>query len=339
MPAMPPQTLDLAHRLDLPDAPWCDAVYQSLLPALTTIGEPFLMLGAIGPPFRILHNVGRDLARTDLVGDMGPRIPPALNAHFFRLGPVFGFMEGCATARDITFDGAPLHTILAESRLSEHYWIVRGTSADGSGAILGIDLARAPDASARQLLESTSRAMLHVGAAWRLRRVLAGAAETRLGRGAEEAILSPDGKVEHAVGVALDDEMLVLLRRAAQAYERGRSGRRDPLDRLLAARVLVDARWSLIDHTDTDGRRFLVARVNDTRIPGALLPTLSERQRQVVLLLALGSSLKQIAYELGLAISTVHGVEARARTKLGASSREALVRIVLGAVDALVAGA
>jgi hypothetical protein len=76
-------------------------------------------------------------------------------------------------------------------------------------------------------------------------------------------------------------------------------------------RGLVAGLWSLVDHIDTDGRRYLVAHRNDPTTPDPR--ALTERERQVVAYADLGQSNKLIAYQLGLSVSTVGVLLARAR--------------------------
>jgi DNA-binding NarL/FixJ family response regulator len=87
-------------------------------------------------------------------------------------------------------------------------------------------------------------------------------------------------------------------------------------------RALVGGRWSLLDEFDSDGRRFIVARRNDL---AASDPNLSERERQVAAYLAAGLSNKEIAYQLGLSVSTVGTHARRIARKLGATGRVTLV--------------
>ena len=63
--------------------------------------------------------------------------------------------------------------------------------------------------------------------------------------------------------------------------------RRDDSDRaVLDWRVLVEHRWSLLDHFDRDGKRYILACRN---APSALAHSrLTARERQVVLLAARG---------------------------------------------------
>jgi DNA-binding CsgD family transcriptional regulator len=114
------------------------------------------------------------------------------------------------------------------------------------------------------------------------------------------------------------------MRDAAVAIDRARGKlRRVDVDEALGEwKGLVDGRWSLVDKFDRDGKRFVLARRNE---PGVrTLSPLSDRERQVVAYVALGHSNKLIAYELGIADSTVRVLVARAARKLGARTREEL---------------
>jgi serine/threonine-protein kinase len=139
-----------------------------------------------------------------------------------------------------------------------------------------------------------------------------------------EAILSPDGRVESAEGPAQDRSAQLVLREAVHRMDRARTRRegRSPGEAVDLWRALVAGRWSLVDEVDTDGRRFVVARRND---PGASAAVLSDRERQVAAHLALGHSNTLIAYQLGVARSTVSSCAARLGRKLGATSRRELV--------------
>ncbi len=108
-----------------------------------------------------------------------------------------------------------------------------------------------------------------------------------------------------------------------------------PLTQLLARRLLAATRSRTGASFAHEGQRYVVARIRDPKAPGIFLPELSERERHVVVLLALGSSLKQIHYEYGLAVTTIHATAQRAARKLGAPGRAALIRQVHAAVDAL----
>jgi DNA-binding CsgD family transcriptional regulator len=108
---------------------------------------------------------------------------------------------------------------------------------------------------------------------------------------------------------------------------RGKLRRIDVDEALGEWKGLVDGRWSLIDKFDPDGKRFVLARRNEPGVRGLAL--LTERERHVVAYAALGHSDKLITYELGLAGSTVRVLLARAARKLGARTRDELIRLAI----------
>lgn len=174
-----------------------------------------------------------------------------------------------------------------------------------------------------------ARIVAHVSAGLRLRRALVGGGPFE----GAEAVLAPDGRCEHAEAPAATRSARDALREAVRRMDRARSSlrRRDPREALETWRGLVDGRWSLIDTFDSDGRRFLVARGNspEARDPRALSP----HEQRIVGFAALGHSNKEIAYTLGLSISTVATHLAAARRKLGASSRVALIHAYRALLD------
>ena len=101
-------------------------------------------------------------------------------------------------------------------------------------------------------------------------------------------------------------------------YFRTRAGRSDPDAALGAWEGLVQGRWSLVDHFDSDRRRFVVAIKNDPTYPDPR--GLTMRERQVAEFVGLGHSSKEISYTLGVSHSAVTNCTARAQGKLGLSS-------------------
>jgi DNA-binding CsgD family transcriptional regulator len=200
-------------------------------------------------------------------------------------------------------------------------FVVNGLDGTGLG-VLTLLFVTKQTALPAPLRTTLSRVGAHVVAGLRIRRRLA-SAEDRLADA--DAVISPDGHVAHAVGTARLRESRENLRRAAHSLDKARGRmRRDDSDRaVLAWKVLVDQRWSLLDHFDRDGRRyFLACRNAPSALRGALL---TARERQVVLLAARGHSNKLIGYELGIATSTVGVLLSRAAARLGLKSRRALI--------------
>jgi DNA-binding CsgD family transcriptional regulator len=173
-------------------------------------------------------------------------------------------------------------------------------------------------------------AAAHVASAFRIRRQLAawrpdGAVASRP---APEAVLRPDGTLQHAEAPATSPEAREVLRAGVLAVDRARGAlrRRDPERAAEIWQALVAGRWSLLDHFDSDGRRFVVAHRNDAGVPDAR--GLTRRECQVLAHVVLGQSNKMVAYELGLSASTVAGHLASARTKLGLPSAAVLRQIL-----------
>ncbi len=168
-----------------------------------------------------------------------------------------------------------------------------------------------------------SRVAVHIVSAYRLRRRLD--ALEHLGPDRADAVLTPHGRVEHARGEAEERDARQALRQAVREIEtaRGRLRRNDPHVAVDSWKGLVSTRWSLIDHFDSDGRRYVLARRNDPVVAG--LEALTDRERQAVGWAALGHGNKLIAYEMGISPSTVGVLLHRAARKLGAGSRAALI--------------
>jgi DNA-binding CsgD family transcriptional regulator len=157
----------------------------------------------------------------------------------------------------------------------------------------------------------------HVATAFRIRRQLTarppadGAVAPTL-----EAILEPNGGLRHAEEPAQGNAARTSLVSAARALDRARGPlrKRDPGEAVAIWQALVAGRWSLVDHFDSDGRRFVLAHRNDPSVPDTR--GLTVRERQVLAYASLGHSNKVTGYELGLSTSTVAFHLARARAKL-----------------------
>ena len=204
-----------------------------------------------------------------------------------------------------------------------------GNDPTGFGVLVAVPLLRARRTSQRKR-QLWGHVAAHLAAGWRVRR---GGAVADAGDGSD-AVLTPNGRVEHAVGPARDGEARAALREAAVAIDRARGAlrREDAGGAVFLWKGLVAGTWSLLDHFDRDGRRLLAARKNAAD-PGKPT-TLSQRGRQVLAYRALGHSLKFIAYELGLSQATVSEELARAKARLGLHS-DAEIPLLFRAPDDL----
>lgn len=163
----------------------------------------------------------------------------------------------------------------------------------------------------------------HVGAALRLRALGQPSAEHE----ATEAVLSPAGEVLHAEGEARPSRVRESLSEAVLRSERAR-GRLRKVDSDEATRLwsaLVAGRWSIVEATERDGKRFLLARRNRlSSVPDLI--ELTKAENDVVWLAVHGHSHKYIAYELGLSVPAVSRRLKSALAKLRVSSRRDLLR-------------
>lgn len=197
---------------------------------------------------------------------------------------------------------------------------IRAGGPDRRGVLVAFPLREAFRLEPEQR-ETLGRVAAHVAAAFRLRDPA-----TPLGLDGAAAILDEAARIEHLA----DDEAragsgeivdAVLCMRAAKAR------RVDAKASVAAWRALVDGRWSVIDFTDRDGKRFVLARKN--RPFGRDRRAITDTERQVLACAALGYSNKVIAYELGLAMSTVSVHLRRGLQKLGLKNRSELLGMAL----------
>jgi DNA-binding CsgD family transcriptional regulator len=164
-----------------------------------------------------------------------------------------------------------------------------------------------------------NRIAAHVAAAARLR--LSGAAEPD----DADAVLSVAGRLEH-LAIVDDGNAPSVLPDAVRSRSMARKLRReDPARALQLWQALVAGRWSLVDHEDRDGRRFVLARRNasNVREPAALTPN----ERLAALYAVSGHPNSLVAYELGLSPSTTSVLLRSAMRKLRVKSVAELAQL------------
>jgi DNA-binding CsgD family transcriptional regulator len=174
-------------------------------------------------------------------------------------------------------------------------------------------------------MEQLRRVTAHLTAALRLRTRLASAGEHGA---AAEAVLDPRGKVLDASGPAASAPARASLTEAVRSVERarGRLRRRHPEEALAIWRALFEGRWSIVERTEADGKRVLLARRN---APGFTDPkALAPGERDVLVYAARGLSNKYIGYLLGVATSTVSTRLTSALRKLSLGSRREAIALL-----------
>ena len=159
----------------------------------------------------------------------------------------------------------------------------------------------------------------HVAAAARLRAFL----RSRSAETEAEAIYSPSGRLLHARDHLADWSSIALAVKDIDRA-RGKLRRLSPDESVAAWRALVDGRWSLVDHVERDGKRFVLAHRNEAP---STIASLATREAQVASLAALAHSDKYIGYELGIERSTVATHLRRALRKLRLRDRASLVHV------------
>ena len=118
-------------------------------------------------------------------------------------------------------------------------------------------------------------------------------------------------------------------RSRAVAIDRARAARQTDSREVDAVwRALSAGRLTLFDRFESDGRCYLVARENAPGV-GRTCP-LTERERQVVALAALGHTNKLVAHCLGISRSAAAACLKRAMGKLGLRCRVELVLTCAG---------
>jgi DNA-binding CsgD family transcriptional regulator len=197
---------------------------------------------------------------------------------------------------------------------------VRGHNPDGRGLVLAAATAGAATLAPRV-----------AGALTRVAPHLAAAARLRFGPrphshvDSAEAVFSPKGRLQHLAS-DLGTHAARILPEAVAGRLAANTTREDPRRALELWRALIAGKWSIVDHVDTDGKRFILAKRNP---PGVRDPAaLTESERLVLLYASWGHSNKLIAYETGFSASTVSIQLRSALRKLRLKSRAELSRIL-----------
>lgn len=321
------EVVEAAYRVEVSDAQWLEGVARACQPLL----DRGFGLCAFefehrpsGPP-KIL--AARMLGMPEGLAETYPRVFHSMGADVqmrpFAHGPCTTGSRMMGAGRD--FEQNPLMQRYAQTfGIYDSMWV---TAAEPSGWGCGLHAGRPEIVSlGRSDVARWARIASHLAAAVRLRRRLARPhRDDRPVLAPVQAIFRPDGRVEEARGETRQPTVLERLRATIREVEqiRSRQARRGGPASLQRWPGLVDARWSLVDQFESDGRRYIVARDNPPEPPGAAALTL--RERQVVAYAALGHDNKVIAYDLGIAHSTVRVLMARAAAKFGVQHRSELI--------------
>ena len=280
--------LDAAYRVDRDEESWSQhltaAFARSVSGAVFTGGFVF---DASTPGKLVARAMSSDNAALEgwrRWADSGE-----MDAYVERMFPVHARV-GAASERL----GADFETFAASARGAvpmwvEDSWSVAGANLHRQGYLLSVGTSTLVGTLPRGLQAQWVGVAAHLSAAFCLRQNMAN------GLALDEGVLSPDGKLLHAEGVAKIPSAREALRHAVRGIDAARSRhRKQPTESLDAWQAIVSGRWTLVEAHEQDGRRFLLARVNDLAAPAN--KALSKRERQVAGLVAQGASNKEIAY-------------------------------------------
>ncbi len=260
-------------------------------------------------------DIGADWHMAGLAMHSDPALTPRIIAGYRSLL--------CATLPELPADGQ------AKGRVRRTYArhqvggqvMINGIDCSGKGCALYLFSPVRVELSAAER-DIFSRLATHVATGYRLQRQLAERVDAAAS--GVEAVLTPEGRIEHVEAPAQSRPARQMLTAAVRRRERTRTlGAIEPQRALRRSRGLIDARWTLVDQYERGGSHYILARENAPAPSGSA--GLSKRERQVVALATLGRTNKMIAYELGLAHSTVRVLMARASAKLHTASRRELV--------------
>jgi len=197
-------------------------------------------------------------------------------------------------------------------------WAVCSVNPDATGIAFAIPFRAVGSTISPALRRQWTRVGVHIAASYRLRERLAAGTG-----GSPAGVFSPDGRPQHIEPAAIDDREALsrFVRAVDKARARELRGRDEDL--LSLWRGLVNGRWSVFDHVDTDGKHYFVVHENDPEAQGP--KHLTRREIQVATYAAQGHINKVIAYELGIRVATVATHLRSALKKLGLQRRTDLV--------------
>lgn len=319
------RVVEAAYELDSTNEEWLKNIAEAVRPHLDDefglAAFEFVRVGDEPPTILQRQHLWMPDALAAVYPRMFENLSSELRARPFRLGPCITGSEMMNMKEE--FASLPqMKNGLQKFGMFDSIWI---TATDPTGRGCGFHAGRKAIAWAAPAEKQTwGRIAAHISSATRLRyRLHAAEAREPLA-----AIFDPNGKLHDAVGEAQEAEARVTLRNAVLKIEKARGRRRlDDPDRALGEwKALVAGKWSLVDRLEHDGRRYIVARENEPRAPGPA--ALSDREKQVLGYAQLGHHNKLIAYELGIAQSTVRVLMSRAMSKLGVRTRAELLQTI-----------
>ncbi len=323
----PLSTIESAYRIDLPMEEWLDRLGESVL-GLLGGGE-----GLVSFEFDAAEDDAPvDLGPLRLAGDASPRLWERSRVfHRQMSGSAYRLLFpdssrhsiNCPITRHLRCLGLdparfpPLVDLLSDLGVPELWslWaVVNGER--------GVGLVRAmpdPERSPTRPSEWWQRLGTHIAAGYRVRLSLAGADPLEAAAG----VFRPDGtplSVADTEPARIDTWSRIVRSIDRARADDYRTGDDTVLDLWSG---VIDGRWSLHDHVDTDGKRYVIL-VETDGTPPAQRGRLTSRELHVCQRAARGLTNKEIAYDLNVSLSSVATYLRRALEKLGIADRSEL---------------
>lgn len=311
--------VEATYCMDKGDEAWLEHILAAAAPCLDRgLGTMAYTFDASAAPVSVGSAVLRDSALT--LADLAAVVGSADEAYVRDSWRT----RACGTASEVPgFSRVPAVREIMHPHGARDVLAINACDVSGRGVWLGAWLPAVGQPTPADRAAWT-RISAHLAAAFRLRENLSGRA---LEPDSAAAVLTASGRIEHAADAVEVHSAREALRHGVAALEKARGPlrRRNPTRAVDVWRVLNNARWSLVDYFERGGKRYVLAVENAPVANGP--EALTERESQVVAHAAMGQSNKIIAYELGIADSTVRVLIARASAKLAAESRRELIAI------------
>ncbi|MEO7108835.1 MAG: LuxR C-terminal-related transcriptional regulator [Polyangiaceae bacterium] len=315
------EIIEAIYREEKSDRAWVEGILEAAKPSLDVgsglVGIPFeARPEGLHVPWAVVHGAAPNIKASFITDVLDTARDDREVSEVYR-------SAACATGSEAGMTKKRGWKMLEERGVMD-FLAVNSVDTTGRGMLIGALLPKVSKIPAKRRARF-QRVAAHLGIGQRYRTLM------KIDNRAE-AIFSANAKLLHAEGDATTNSARSALTQAVIALDRARGKLRsiDPDGALEAWRGLVDARWSLVDQFENDGKRFIVARENEPISPP--LPNLSKRERQIVGYLVAGHTSKLIAYELGISDSTVRVLIHRAMQRLKVKTRSGLAAAFIAAM-------
>jgi len=311
--------VEAGYRLDLEWDEWLENILETSVPLLDRgAGVNAQVFRVSATRFSLDHVALHGPGTPEMLRAFIENGPPDIIDVIYRRGIPVGTLSEWFFP-DVTADCERWFVENSPGNLQDSFGMV-AHSGTGTGLVLTAPLPR-PRHSGMPERKRWSRIAAHLAAGLRLREHLA---TLDLDSERVEAIITPEGHIEHARANTKPASIRERLRLAVKNSDsaRSRTARQNPDAALELWQGLVDGRWSLVDHFDSDQRRFIVAVKNDPEMPDPR--GLSARERQVAEFFGMQRGVKEIGYIFGLSPSTVAHTLSRVQRKLELDSKSEL---------------